>query len=287
MKFAIRDDDTNYFTSPEELTRSYAQLWDLCPISLSVIAFVNYRFDKAIEFYLTNGRLSEELTRIEKVHAIGDNRCLTSFLKKTTKEHRTSVNLHGIHHRNNENTKEFYTDQDFTEALKRAKDYLEALLETKISTFVPPHNVLSAQGYSAVINNNLNLVGWLPFKHRFLRLAYVPAYLKLVQFRLGYGDNVYPYVLRLGSRSEAMYHSLTPAVSFETLTKAFDFAYRMDGIFILATHYWELNAKQCCRPHGTVGEVLFRFMDYVSRHSGIRYCTVNEVFANSAVEALT
>jgi len=285
MKFAIRDDDTNYFTSPEELTNCYSSIWDLCPVSLSVIPFVNYRFDKAIDFYLKNRRLSEELIRIDKVYAIGENHRLTCFLKTKTQERRISVNVHGIHHRNSRDTKEFYTDQDLTEPLRQAKHYLEQLLQTRIKTFVPPHNLLSEKGYLAVINNGLNLVGWLPIGNRILRLAYLPTYLRLLSFRFRYRECVYPYVLRFGSRSEAMYHSLTPTVSFETLTTAFDFAYRKDGIFILSTHYWELGARQCYSSDVTVSDVLSRFMNYVSKHNGVRYCSVNDIFQTARGEA--
>lgn len=279
MKFAIRDDDTNYFTSPEELIRCYAAIWDLCPISLSVIPFVNYRFDKAINCYLESGQLSEELLKIERVYTIGGNQSLTSFLKTKAQEHRISVNLHGIHHRNSRDSKEFYTDQDLTEPLKQAKHYLEELLQTEINTFVPPHNLLSRKGYLAVINNGLNLVGWLPLKNRVLRLTYLPTYVGLSSFRFRYKGRVYPYVLRFSSHSEAMYHSLTPTVSLETLKTAFDFAYCMNGIFILSTHYWELDTKQRSAPQMTVREMLLRFLEYVSKYSGVRYCTVNDILS--------
>src|SRR5262249_24988435 len=106
----------------------------------------------------------------------------------------------------------------------------------------------------------------------------LPTYLRLLSFHFRYKDCVYPYALRFGSRSEAMYHSLTPTVSFETLTRAFDFAYRMNGIFILSTHYWELDTKQRCASQITVKEILLRFLEYVLKYSGVRYCTVNDIF---------
>jgi hypothetical protein len=39
MRFAIRDDDTNYFTQPEQLARVYGAVWEVCPVSLSVVPF--------------------------------------------------------------------------------------------------------------------------------------------------------------------------------------------------------------------------------------------------------
>ena len=39
MKFAIRDDDTSFFTRPEQLLRVYQGIWDRAPVSLSVVPF--------------------------------------------------------------------------------------------------------------------------------------------------------------------------------------------------------------------------------------------------------
>ena len=39
MKFAIRDDDTSFFTRPEQLLRVYEGIWDRVPVSLSVVPF--------------------------------------------------------------------------------------------------------------------------------------------------------------------------------------------------------------------------------------------------------
>jgi len=37
--FAIRDDDTSFFTRPEELEAVYRSLWGQIPISLAVVPF--------------------------------------------------------------------------------------------------------------------------------------------------------------------------------------------------------------------------------------------------------
>ena len=37
--FSIRDDDTCYFTTPRELESCYGRIWDICPVSLSVVPF--------------------------------------------------------------------------------------------------------------------------------------------------------------------------------------------------------------------------------------------------------
>ncbi len=37
MRCAIRDDDTSYFTRPEQLERVYGRYWDRIPVSLAVV----------------------------------------------------------------------------------------------------------------------------------------------------------------------------------------------------------------------------------------------------------
>ena len=39
MKLAIRDDDTCYFTAPEDLERVYGDVWDRVPICLATVPF--------------------------------------------------------------------------------------------------------------------------------------------------------------------------------------------------------------------------------------------------------
>ena len=48
MKFAIRDDDTSYFTQPEQLEQVYHDVWDRVPIGLAVVPHAAGFADKAI-----------------------------------------------------------------------------------------------------------------------------------------------------------------------------------------------------------------------------------------------
>ena len=46
MYFCIRDDDTSFFTSPEELERVYGQISQLGPVSLAVVPFIGQELVK-------------------------------------------------------------------------------------------------------------------------------------------------------------------------------------------------------------------------------------------------
>ena len=89
LTFCIRDDDTNYFTTPEALESAYSALWDEGPISLSVVPF-----HKGCR---TNG-IPSEYWNTGEVYPLEDNRDLVRYLRKQIKKNRIEVMLHGYHH---------------------------------------------------------------------------------------------------------------------------------------------------------------------------------------------
>ena len=78
MKLIIRDDDVSYFTSPKILENLYEDVWDKCPISLSVVPFI----------LSTPGQLETPIKfrHTKKLYPIGENKELVNFLKKKIKE---------------------------------------------------------------------------------------------------------------------------------------------------------------------------------------------------------
>jgi hypothetical protein len=276
MKFAIRDDDTNFFTTPEELENCYSDIWNVCPISLSIVPFVKGRWDIFITEYLKNYNIkSIVLQDKDRIFPIGENNELITFLKKKIRENKISVNIHGIHHRRDIDGKEFFTKEDLTNELAKGIEYLENLFQIKIKTFVPPHNTISKEGYLAIIHNNLNLVGSLSVRKRSTK--YILTYLKLKIFKLRYKHS-YPYILKFKDHSEVRYYSLTPQVSYDMLKESFDFVYKMNGVFILSTHYWEFNSSQNYNENLKMKDVLNKFFKYVSTHNNVEFLSVNEIF---------
>jgi hypothetical protein len=82
-----------------------------------------------------------------------------------------------------------------------------------------------------------------------------------------------------------MYHSLTPTVSFETLTTAFDFAYRMNGIFILSDALLGAGYKATlCFPDYRQGNSFaVSGLCFETQRHPILYCEPH--FSNPLVEA--
>ena len=271
MNFAIRDDDINYFTTPEALLRNYEAVWDKCPISLSVVPF---------HACTKSGAMPERYWNGDKIFPIGENKELVQFLKEKIREGKVSITLHGYNHKDNTDGYEFETGINLYDKVKQGKEYLEELFDVKIEAFVPPHNIISKEGLAAVVDNGLNLVN-IPsfrFSRRSFHLGNIIPFIKLRAFRLKYKNRKYPYVLSFGNHKEVGYYSLTPQVSFESLKEDFDFCCRMSSSFILATHYWEFTAKQIYNQSPRMGDVFHEFWEYVSHLDDVNFVTVNQVF---------
>lgn len=272
MRFAIRDDDTNYFTKPEQLVRAYSKIWDKCPISLSVIPF---------HAYTKSGGIPEKYWKGNGIFPIGKNKQLVEFLKTKVKEGKVSIMLHGYSHKDNPDGYEFDTGENLYEKVKEGKRYLEEIFGVKIRAFVPPHNTLSKAGLNAVIRNGLNIVNVPPFKPRNRTMGFniILPFIKVKFFSLRY-KKFYPKVLRFGDHKEVFSCCLTPLVSFEDLKSDFDFFCKMKGDFILATHYWEFNAMQEYESM-SMGDVFYQFWDYVRQFNEVRFYSVDYLFDSS------
>ena len=73
LHFCIRDDDTNFFTQPEELERAYGRITQWGPVSLAVVPFCRAGTSKAVP---------EKLRRTWSVHPLHEKRRLSSTCAK-------------------------------------------------------------------------------------------------------------------------------------------------------------------------------------------------------------
>ena len=234
MKFAIRDDDTNYFTKPEDLERVYGDVWDKVPVSLAVIPFVGGGKIEAIP---------SEYWRGDKVSPLGENEGLVEFLKEQIAKGRVSLMLHGYSHKDHPNGYEFEAGNDLFNKVKEGKSYLEELFDVEIKTFVPPHNSLSRRGAQAVIDNGLNILmaysHW-PWERPFETANFI-NFARIAWFWLKYGKSKrYPRVLRFSRHKEFGCYTLHPSASLQRLKAGLEFAMKAGGNFCVATHYYAL-----------------------------------------------
>jgi hypothetical protein len=272
MNFAIRDDDTSYFTEPDDLINIYGPIWDVCPVSLSVVPFHGCT---------KSGALPQKKWSGDETFPIGENKELVRFLKEMIENNKISIMLHGYSHMDSPKGYEFDAGDDLYNKVKIGKAYLEELFNTEIQVFVPPHNTLSSTGLAAVIGNNMNLVAIPSFRpnKRPLQLGNIIPFLKQKIYRWRY-DKKYPYVLHYSDHKEAAYYSLTPDVPLDSLKKDFEFCHSQGGSFILATHYWEFDSHQSYDRSIRMRDVFYEFWEYVVKKDKVHFTSINKLFNN-------
>ncbi len=160
MEFCIRDDDTSYFTSPEELDEVYGEIARHGPVSLAVVPY--HRAG-------TSGCVPERYRMRGTVHPLHENKSLVKYLRDGISRGRFEVMLHGYHHDELDGRAEFSNRYDLNQRVSHGRKYLEDLLGAQVRVFVPPGNTIGAAGLSAIAREGLHLggtagvrAGWSP-----------------------------------------------------------------------------------------------------------------------------
>ena len=270
MKVALRDDDTCYFTAPEQLERVYHDVWGHVPVCLATVPF-------AIG-YERRG-IPQEHWHSGNAFPLAQNAPLVSSLQEQIGRRRVSIALHGYSHEDFPNGFEFQAAPDPERRVREGLAYLQSTLAAPISIFVPPHNALSKRGLAAVSAARLNLLGsFLSFRPsmRPWDATTLGNWWRVRGYRAATERSkrdrfVYPFVLRYARHAEFGCHSLIPGTTVEDLMAGFEEARRAGGDFCLATHYWEID--------DTLKVVLLRFLDRISGVSGIRLGPAEALFA--------
>jgi hypothetical protein len=253
--FALRDDDTNYFTRPVQLERVYRDYWDRVPVTLAVVPFHASTPSKAIPAEHWSG---------DREFPLHENGELVSYLRHQLQRGRVAIALHGYSHRNYPSGFEFEAAPDLEQRIARGRAYLEDLFGVAVRVFVPPHNALSRRGLGAVDRAGLNVLGsFLSFHPRRKPWdARTPGnYLRLSLYRLRLRRRrsdkiVYPFPLRYRNHAEFGCHTLVPGVRSAPLLAGLAEAKRAGGHYCLATHYWELDEALLAELRGVLDVAL-------------------------------
>jgi len=298
MRFAIRDDDLNFFYSQEMIEENVKDIWNICPISMSVVPFIkgNWLKNTKLLEYLGPNNVSDNIVKDiqsdDEIFDISKNIKLVKYIKEKLSEGKVYLTIHAIHHRNEDKKlpevgknfpigAEFYTDRDLTYSLKIAVKHLEAVFNQKIVVFTPPQNLYSKKGFKAIKNNNLNICGY-PIQLKKDLLKYVSLYgfinlLKLIIHKKKYGTSPYPYLIKSNHIAVIDHKSLQPATNINKLYKNFDYVYSQGGDFVLSTHSYGFNYKMQGSDK-TMGEVLKEFLLYVKSKDNIEFVTLDKIF---------
>lgn len=282
MRFAIRDDDTNFYTQPEDLLMCYEDIWNDFPPTLSLISKVKGNWLHWVHTIYKEKQNTdwEAWTNDNTAHPIEENKALIAFLKKQVAAGKLDLSFHAIHHRNEDpelpegmsnnyvRGAEFFTTRDLTQQIKEEVAHLNQLFDTNISVFTPPQNLLSEKGYKAVLDAGLNICGGgLSFLKKEKDLKGIINLMKQLSFKLIHRESDYPKVLKFRNHNEVAYHyPLQPTTRLDTLIYDFDMVRKYDGDFVLSTHYVEFDYPMVYDETITMKKILVDFLDHVSKH---------------------
>jgi peptidoglycan/xylan/chitin deacetylase (PgdA/CDA1 family) len=274
MQFCVRDDDTSFFTSPDELESAYGAISRYGPISLAVVPFHRAGTSKGVPEKF-RGRWS--------VHPLSDNRGLVDYLRRGAAEGRYEVMLHGYYHDEPDGHREFERGDDLATRVADGRKYLEDLLETRIRMFVPPRNAIGRSGLSAIADARLHLggvagmrAGWSKGSSRSWA-----TWVRLRRWRRRGGAGV-PWVLDLGDHREIAGNAVTPVSQTAVNAARFSEALAVNGAFCLATHYWELSSPSLIANEPPVGEQLQHLIERAAADPRVRWRSVGDVTCDAS-----
>jgi len=274
MYFCIRDDDTSFFTSSEDLERAYGEVSRWGPVSLAVVPFHKAGTSKSVP---------ERFRGRWTVHPLHENRELVEYLRAKAKQAKFEIMLHGYHHDDPSGQPEFLNNDGSAQKIVDGRKYLEDLLSTSIRVFVPPHNTIGPEGLHAVAAAGLHLGGVGGFRSGWPLLSHRSWSLWLrLRFRQMSGRLGIPWILDLGDHREIVGHGVVPSSSFERNKAILDSASHVGGVFCLATHYWELPVPSTNPGDPTVGEHVRLLIDYARSDPKLIWRSVGDIVSDAA-----
>jgi hypothetical protein len=270
--FCIRDDDTSFFTSPDELDKAYGEVTKHGPVSLAIIPFCRAGKSRG---------LPAAFRERWSVHPLDENKALVQYLRQGIADGRYEAMLHGYHHDEPDVPWEFADGVDLRRKVRDGKQYLEELLHAKIRVFVPPHNAIGRKGLEAVSREGLHLGGvaglrrgWSWFAPSSLR-----TWWRLRRWKTN-GHQGIPWVLDLADHKELPGNPITPLSTLKQSLKRFEEAKKVDGVFCAATHYWEFDSYSRQSETLTVGDHLRRLVECATSDPCVRWRSVGDILSS-------
>jgi peptidoglycan/xylan/chitin deacetylase (PgdA/CDA1 family) len=158
MQAIIRDDDTSFFTRPEQLETIYGRLWERnIPVCIAVIpaqrADVRVQHRPGIPF---DPSIPPQYRGQDKEFPVTENRELCAFLNQKAREGLVEIVLHGYSHEYMEFTSEDY--EWIGTKLRDGRQILEAAFpDAQIKTFIAPYDRISRRAMGMVLGFWYNL----------------------------------------------------------------------------------------------------------------------------------
>jgi peptidoglycan/xylan/chitin deacetylase (PgdA/CDA1 family) len=243
MRFAIRDDDTCYFTRVDQLEKVWGSILPYIPVSLAVTPFAVESFHSGdIErFYQGN-----------TPQALDGNPELVDWLKARMRDGSVSVMCHGYTHEYlrvspRRRLQEYVWKPYERLALetRQSKSYLERVLPARVSTFVPPGNAISRAGLEAVqpyypnVLTSFSLRRWRDWR---LERGSLIGLARRLYYHCRYQAPSVRMENVAGVNLISSF-SLTARGTWEQALRRFELCRALGADFVVAVHYWEIDAR--------------------------------------------
>jgi hypothetical protein len=273
MYFCIRDDDTSFFTTPNELEKAYGEITLYGPVSLAVVPFHRAGTSKGVP---------EKFRGRWTIHPLHENTDLVSYLRQRVSEGRFEIMLHGYHHDEPDRQFEFVAGNDLPERVSAGRKYLEDLLDARIRIFVAPRNGIAKQGLRALAREHLHLAGTAGVRSGWplVSIKTWKLWIKLRKCRKS-GDVGVPWILDLGDHRELPGVPVTPSSSFEANKRKFETAANLGGVFCAFSHYWEVSVPSKNNGDPSVGDHLRYFVERVRANPEVLWRSVGDTMSDA------
>ncbi len=227
LRFAIRDDDLNYYSAPADVEHYYRDVFaGEVPVSMATIPFVKP----------TSDVYPRDVAPEDVERPIRDNADLVAYVKGHPL---IEILQHGCTHETVDGVYEFARSAGLFEEASRGRRALEETFGAPVRAFVAPHDALSNHGRRAVEAAGLDIVRGKFQTNLSLRPSELSGTARVLAHRIRERVRgtrfAMPRVVRIGRHREAFAYRLKDD-NLSDLVAGLRHAHEQAGVFVVTNH---------------------------------------------------
>jgi hypothetical protein len=242
LQFIIRDDDLNYFSTPEDVEKWYADIFSQnIPVGFAAIPFVNPSSDV---YPFLDPHTAPKVE--DKEFPIRGNVELVEYVKGNPL---IEILQHGTTHETKlENGKAIFEYQGRVplHEARRGREELEQAFGVPVTIFVPPHDWIGTSGIFSIEEAHEDVIRGrgAGLRNFIIRWSYFIIFIRMLWHKISHFGMkkvpAYPHVLNFGRHKELCSYRLEDADIFNGL----EYAHKKSGIFVVVVHVHTLNSEK-------------------------------------------
>ena len=290
VAFAIRDDDTCFFTPTWMLDALYSEVWRRgFRVSLAVIPYVKATMQKHVP---------PPIRGSGNVYPISKNQELVAYLLEKIGEGYVDIVQHGCTHAYEDGKPEFAGNnfQLAYERLKLGRKLLEETFRREITVFAAPHDRISRASWRGLRLSGMGLCKRFTLGRLLLTIS--PPYTglrELMRLALPSPNPFKPVFGRIVNVAgltviplSAIFWSwsnIPIQTQLKMAKKCFSECFERGGVFVLLHHYWDYFQDWTSKSFKQdMVACLHELLDFVSSHDGVWKTTLSEIYRWSKVQ---